>query len=293
MGFSKIAERKLTAVPTDLWVTESKVYVSVKKNHLVVTAHDMSKARHVRLKENARAIAGCEDDLFIFSEKGSVSSLSVAMENAREEAKNGKMAVNTAVYDKRTKSIIAGTNKGKVLVMKEGLEISKRMYESQSGVVCVSVSSMGRIACAYEVDSTVRVFDMKSSDVRNIRISNGFPQAVCFEGQYLAIGSDQGVVYLVDEADLNIVGSLSIPCAVASLFFKDGRLLVGTEGFLYLLSVKQGSMEIVDSYCCNGVVSMISSSNDCIVIIIGKERRLGRWIINKDWENKVEVLKVN
>ncbi|KHN69276.1 hypothetical protein CWI42_080090 [Ordospora colligata] len=293
MGFLKIAERKLTAVPTDLWITESKLYVSMKKNHLVETTHDMLRVRYIRLKENARTIVGCEDDLFIFSEKGSISSLNVMIENAREEVKKGNMIVNSAVYDKRTKSIITGTNKGKVLVMKDGLEVSKRMYESQSGVVSVSVSSMGMIACAYQIDSVIRVFDMKSSDVRNIKIPSGFPQAVCFEGQYLAIGSDKGVVYLVDELSLNVIKSLSIPSAVTSLFFKNGRLIVGAEGFLYLMSVKHGVIEIIDSYCCNGVVNMIGSSNDFIVIITGKEGRLGRWTINKNWENKVEVLKMN
>lgn len=292
MILTKVVERKLCGAPTSLYLTESKVYVSLKKKYVIETGYSALKLRRIPVKENIRAMVGCEEDIFLFSDKGGFC-IFLHDGNIGNSSTFGKKIINTGLYNQSSGHIVVGTSKGKILVLTQGLEAWKTFYETPSGVIDLSISDLGKIACIHEIDPTVRIFDLKHSEVKNIKIPSGFPQAVTFvNSTHLAVGNDAGEIYLVDTTVMSIQHSSTIPQAITTLTWKDGLLFIGGEDSLYLSSITENSIDIVNSYKCNGFVNAVCLNGNHIVVGIGKEPRLGRWKVKKDGEHKLIILKM-
>ncbi|ADM11773.1 uncharacterized protein Eint_070080 [Encephalitozoon intestinalis ATCC 50506] len=293
MILTKMAERKLDSTPTSLYLRNGKIYVGLKKKYAIETEYDVLILKKIPVEENIRAIVGHEEGLLFFLDKGGLYGLSWGDDNAANRILFRKKIINTGLYDQSSGRVVIGTSKGKVLVLNQSLEISKTFYESPSGIINLSVSDLGKVACIYEVDSSVKVFDLKHPEVKSVSLSNGFPQAIAFVGStHLVVGGDSGELCVVDTTVMSIVSSLKIPQAVTVLLWKDGYLLIGGENILYLSSVTEDHIEIIDSYECNGFVNAVTLEDGYAVVGIGKEPRLGRWKVKKNGEHKLIVLKV-
>ncbi|WEL38955.1 WD40 domain-containing protein [Encephalitozoon hellem] len=292
MILKKVVERKLNGAPTSLHLTESKIYVSLKKRYIIETEYNALKLRRVPVKENVRTIVGCEECIFLFSDKGSLYIL-LQDRSIRNGSALGKKIVNTGLYDQSSGNVVVGTSRGKALVFTLNLEICKTFYETPSGMIDLSVSDVGKVACIYEIDPTVRIFDLKHSEVKSMKIPSGFPQAVAFvNNTHFVVGNDAGEVYLADMTTMSIIHSSTMPQVVTTLVWKDGFLFIGGEDSLYLSSVTESSIDIIDSYKCNGFVNAICLNGNHIVMGVGKEPKLGRWKVKKDGEHKLVVLRM-
>ncbi|UYI27171.1 hypothetical protein J0A71_05g10270 [Encephalitozoon cuniculi] len=292
MILTRVAERKLNASPTSLHLAEDKIYIGLKKRYIIETEYNALKLRRIPVKENIRTMVGCENSVFLFSEQGNLFVFPCDDGNARNNAVISKKIVNTGLYDQPSRRIIIGTSRGKALVLSQALEIHKTFYESPSGIIGLSISDLGKLACVYEIDSSVRVFDLKSSDVKEIKIPNGFPQAAAFiSSTHLVIGSSIGEIYLVDTATMSILFSSAVPQPVSTLLWKNGLMLIGGEDMLCLSSVTEDGINIIESCKFNGFVNAVCFNDSHIVVGIGKEPRLGRWKVRKDGEHKLVVLK--
>lgn len=293
MALTRVVERRLSGVPTSLCLTGTRIYVSVKRKHVVETGYNGLRLRRIPVQEGVRTMVGRGDDVFLFSERGGCSTLAPGNGEAKRGAIAGRAVVNAGEYDTCSGCVVVGTSKGKVLVLGEGLEVRKALYESPSGVVCVSVSSVGKVACAYEVDCVVRIFDLKSSEARAVEVPGGFPQALVFvSATHLVVGCSSGELCVVDTSSMSIVFSTAIASAVTALCSWDGALVVGGEGVVQLWRVTEGGIEMVDSHECGGVVNAVSATEGHVVACVGREPRLGRWVVRKDWGDKLVVFRI-
>ncbi|AFN83259.1 hypothetical protein EROM_070080 [Encephalitozoon romaleae SJ-2008] len=292
MILTKVVERKLSGAPTSLYLTESKIYVSLKKKYVIETGYNALKLRRIPVKENIRVMVGCEENIFLFSDKGGFY-IFLHEGNIRNGSTFGKKIINTGLYNQSSGHIVIGTNKGKILVLTQNFEVWKTFYETPSGVIDLSISGLGKIACIYEIDPTVRIFDLKHSEVKSIKIPSGFPQAVAFvNGTHLAIGNDAGEIHLLDTTVMKIQHSSTIPQAITTLTWRDGLLFIGGEDSLYLSSIAENGIDIMNSYKCNGFVNAVCLNDNHIVVGVGKEPRLGRWKVKKDGEHKLIILRM-
>lgn len=292
MILRKVVERRLSGAPTGIYLTQDRIYLSVKKRYVIEAGYSCLKLRKIITDQSIRTMTGNEDELLCFSEKGVLYSMYVEEDRIKKEVKFGAGVVNAAVYDRTNGSAIVGTEKGKIIVCGRGFEPNRILYGSSPGIIGLAMSALGSIACVYEINQTVTVFGPKSLKGKDMRIPDGYPQAVVFvDDTRMAVGTHSGELYLIDSEGA-VISSLSLSDPITTLFMDRRYLFVGTEnGKMCSVSVDD-KMEIKETYQCNGMVNAICSSGDNVVVGVGKEPRLGRWITKKDGEHKLIVFKL-
>lgn len=294
MGLKKMSERKVGAAPTGLHLTEDRVYLSVKRKYIIETEYGLSKLRKISVNQSIMTMTGTEGNLLCFSEKGSLYSLCLKSNEITRETSFGTHMVRAAIYDVGTGLTMAGTDKSKILVCDGTFESHKTLYGSSSGIIGLAMSGLNQIACISEVESSVRIFDLKSSKCRSIDIPKGFPQAIAYiDVDHIVVGSQNGDLYLINTSETTIMSSISVMDTITALSYRDGFLLIGTEGGKVLLaSVVDRELKVIDEYQANGIVNVLYNNKDYAAVGIGKEPRLGRWITKKDGEHKLIVFKI-
>lgn len=292
MSLTRIAERKLDAAPTDIHLTESKIYLSTKRNNIVETGYDASKFRRIPIDQSIRDMVGSEDCLVCFPANGVPYSVGMEDGTVRKMSRFGTRTITAAVCGGAGGSVILGTGKGSVLVCDDGLETHRTLYGQACGVVGLALSGLNAVACVHEVSPVVTVFELKSSRSRSVRIPRGFAQAVVFvSSTQIAVGSQGGDMYLIDVSSGDVLCSLAMADPVSCLVWNSDCLLIGTEGGkVHVVSVVDNRMEVVDSHQFNGIVNVIRSNRGYVVVGVGKEPRHGRWSVRKDGEHRLVIL---
>ncbi|TBU10702.1 hypothetical protein CWI38_1599p0040 [Hamiltosporidium tvaerminnensis] len=207
--------------------------------------------------------------------------------------KIGSCGVNSMMYCGKENGVVVGLANRKICLLRSGVALVRTFYGPKCPISYVCVSKGGLVMVIGT--SYVKFYIFKKENHLSYKSTQGFIQCGGFyTEQRILVGTDTGYLlyFLISKSTPFLCKPIGF--SITSIFLsKKNKCVLGTQnGFIYFFSVTDTDINVLVKAEVYGVVNFIKYFNKSYYVGCGRENRVGRWEVNKEYMNCVVRVKV-